>query len=123
MTEEEKPKVEGRKPRRPTRPSKKEFTSEMSGLTDDTFDIGHSKYAAKYERSVDAIARYVQEQYKSGADVVAMRELIAPTVTMPTFPADPNNQEALQIYGKKNCAKRERKAYKSKKAKKGPTLL
>jgi hypothetical protein len=99
MTEEEKPKVEGRKPRRPTRPSKKEFTSEMSGLTEDTFDIGHSKYAAKYERSVDAIARYVQEQYKSGADVaLAMQELIAPIVTMPTFPADPSNQEALQIW-------------------------
>jgi hypothetical protein len=31
ITKEEKPKVEGRKPRRPTRPSK-EFTSEMSGL-------------------------------------------------------------------------------------------
>jgi hypothetical protein len=99
MTEEEKPKVEGKKPRRPTRPSKKEFTSEMAGLTEDTFDIGHPKYAAKYERSVDAIARYVQEQYKSGADVaLAMRELIAPTVTMPTFPADPNDQEALQIW-------------------------
>jgi acyl carrier protein len=41
----------------------------MAGLTEDTFDIGHPKYAAKYERSVDAIARYVQEQYKSGADV------------------------------------------------------
>ena len=41
----------------------------------------------------------MQEQYKSGADVaLAMRELIAPTVTMPTFPADPNDQEALQIW-------------------------
>jgi hypothetical protein len=99
MTEEEKPKVEGKKPRRPTRPTKKEFTSEMGGLTKDTFDVGHLKYAAKYERSVDAIARHVQEQYKSGADVaLAMRELVAPTVTMPTFTADPNNQEALQIW-------------------------
>ena len=101
MTEEQekKPKVEGKKPQRPARPQKKEFTSEVVGLAAHTFDIGHPKYAAKYERSVDAIARYVQEQYKSGAEVaLAMRELVAPTVTMPVFLADPNDQEALQIW-------------------------
>jgi hypothetical protein len=27
-----------------------------------------------------------------------MRELVAPTVTMPTYPADPNDQEAIQIW-------------------------
>ncbi len=97
--QEKKPKVEGKKPHRSARPQKKEFTSEVVGLATHTFDIGHPKYAAKYERSVDAIARYVQEQYKSGADIaLAMRELVAPTVTMPVFPADPNNQEALQIW-------------------------
>ena len=101
MTEEQekKPKVEGKKPQRPARPQKKEFTSKVVGLAAHTFDIGHPKYAAKYERSVDAIARYVQEQYKSGAEVaLSMRELVAPTVTMPVFLADPNDQEALQIW-------------------------
>ena len=98
-TEEQKPKVEGKKARRPARAYKKEFTTTTVGLEEDTFDIGHPKYAAKYERSVDAIARHVQTDYKSGADVaLAMRELVAPTVTMPTYPADPNDQEAIQIW-------------------------
>ena len=98
-TEEDKPKLEGKKPRRPTRAYKKEYTSAMAGLEEDTFDIGHPKYAAKYERSVDAIARHVQQEYKAGADVaLAMRELTVPTVTMPTFPTDPNDQEAIQIW-------------------------
>ncbi len=97
--QEKKPKVEGKKPYRPARQQKKEFASEVVGLTTHTFDIGHPKYAAKYERSVDAIARYVQEQYKSVAEVaLAMRELVAPTVKMPVFPTDPNDQEALQIW-------------------------
>ena len=56
MSEEQKPKVEGKKPRRPTKPQKKEYTTRMVGLEEDTFDIGHPKYAAKYERSVDAAA-------------------------------------------------------------------
>ena len=98
-SDEQKPKVEGKKARRPTRAYKKEFVTTTVGLEEDTFDIGHPKYAAKYERSVDAISRHVQKEYKSGADVaLAMRELIAPTVTMPTYPADPNNQEAIQIW-------------------------
>jgi hypothetical protein len=41
----------------------------MVGLEEDTFDISHPKYLAKYEKSVDAIARYVQQEYRSGADV------------------------------------------------------
>ena len=91
--------MEGKKARRPPRAYKKEYTTAMVGLEEHTFDIGHPKYAVKYERSVDAIARHVQQEYKSGADVaLAMRELVAPTVTMPTYPADPNDQEAIQIW-------------------------
>jgi hypothetical protein len=87
MSEEQKPKVEGKKPRRPTKPQKKEY------------DIGHPKYAAKYERSVDAIARYVQQEDRSGAEVArGMQELVTPTVTMPTYPSDPNDQEKIQIW-------------------------
>jgi hypothetical protein len=71
----------------------------MVGLEEDTFDIGHPKYAAKYERSVDAIARYMQHENKSGAKVAwGMRELVTPTVTMPTYPSDPNDQEKIQIW-------------------------
>ncbi len=104
-TEEDKPKVEGKKPRLPTRAYKKEYTSAMAGLEEDTFDRGHPKYAAKYEHSVDAITRHVQQEYKAGADVaLAMRELTVPTVTMPTFPADPSDQEAYKS-GRKSSAR------------------
>ena len=48
MAEEQKPKVEGKKPHRAARPQRKEFTSEVVGLTTHTFNIGHPKYAAQY---------------------------------------------------------------------------
>jgi hypothetical protein len=60
-TKEQKPKVEGEKACQPYRAYKKDYTSAMAGLKEDVFDIGHSKYAAKYKRSVEAIARYVQQ--------------------------------------------------------------
>ena len=107
MAEEQKPKVDGKNPRQAVKPQRKEFTSKVVGLITHTFNIGHPKYAAQYERSVDTIARYAQEQYKSGADVtLAMRELVAPSVIMPVFPTDPNNQEALQIWKEELCEKR-----------------
>jgi hypothetical protein len=65
MGKEQKPKVEGKKPRRAIKPQKKEFTTGMVWLEEDTSDIGHLKYATKYKRSVDAIARYVQQKYRS----------------------------------------------------------
>ncbi len=46
-TDEQKPKVEGKKARRPTRAYKKEYMTAMVGLEEDTFNIGHPKYAAK----------------------------------------------------------------------------
>ena len=51
------PKVEGR-PRFPRRlgATRKEFVTKVVGLETHTFDIGNSKYASKYQKSVDAIA-------------------------------------------------------------------
>ena len=40
-----------------------------------------------------------------------MRELVVQTVTMSTFPADPNDQEAIQISGRRNFARSEHRAY------------
>jgi hypothetical protein len=57
---ESKPKVEG-KPRFPWRPARnvvvtgKEFITKVVGLETHTFDIRNAKYAAKYQKSVDAI--------------------------------------------------------------------
>ncbi len=57
MSEEQKQKVEGKKPSRPIKPQKKEFTTSVVGLEMHTFDIGKAKYASQYEQSVDSIAR------------------------------------------------------------------
>ncbi len=62
---EAKPKIEGakkfRRPMRaPRQPTKKEFVMKVLGLKSHTFDIGNVKYAAKYKKTVDAIANYTQ---------------------------------------------------------------
>jgi hypothetical protein len=55
------PKIEGkknfnRKPARHAGLAKKDFVSKVVGLESHTFDVGEAKYAAKYQKSVDAIA-------------------------------------------------------------------
>ena len=65
------PKIEGAKKfHRSTRaagPIKKEFITTVLGLESHTFDIGNVKYAAKYKKTVDAIANHIQRKYKDGA--------------------------------------------------------
>ena len=41
----------------------------MTGLEQDTFDIGHAKYAAKYAKSLKAILLYIRANYKQGAAI------------------------------------------------------
>jgi hypothetical protein len=83
---EAKPKIEGpKKFRQPMRaagqPTKKEFVTKVLGLEIHTFDIGNAKYAAKYKKTVDAIANYMQREYKGGADIAkAIKELSLPTL-------------------------------------------
>ena len=74
------PKVDGAKKfRRPTRaagPIKKDFVTKVLVLESHTFDIGNMKYTAKYKKTVDAIANYIQREYKGGADIAkAIKEL------------------------------------------------
>ena len=89
---EAKPKIEGAKKfRRPMRaagqPTKKEFVTKVLGLESHTFDIGNAKYAAKYKKTVDAIANYIQREYKGGADIAkAIKELSLPTPQVPGYP-------------------------------------
>jgi hypothetical protein len=59
---ETKPKIEWNRPRRPARapgPAKKEFMTKVLGLKSHTFNIGNPKYAAKYKKTVDAIANHI----------------------------------------------------------------
>jgi len=86
-----KPKVEGKRPaRRPARsgaPARREFVSKVVGLETHTFDIGNAKYAAKYQKSVDAIANHIQKEYKGGPEIAkAIRDLSLPTIVIPTYP-------------------------------------
>jgi hypothetical protein len=89
---EAKPKIEGAKKfRRPMRaagqPAKKEFITKVLGLESHTFGIGNTKYAAKYKKTVDAIANYIQREYKGGADIAkAIRALSLPTLQVPGYP-------------------------------------
>jgi hypothetical protein len=85
MTEEQRPKVEGKNSRQPARPPKKEFMSNGAGLKTYMFDIGNAKYAAKYKKSLNAITNYAQREYKGGPEIAkAWRDLVLPTITVPT---------------------------------------
>ncbi len=86
-----KPKVEGKRPyRRPVSsgaPARKEFVSKVVGLETHTFDIGNAKYAAKYQKSVDAIANHIQKEYKGGPEIAkAIRDMSLPKVAIPAYP-------------------------------------
>ncbi len=58
-----KPKIEGAKkfgrPARAAGPIEKEFVTKVLGLESHTFDIRNTKYAAKYKKTVNAIANHI----------------------------------------------------------------
>ena len=88
---EVKPKIKGaRKYCRHTRavgPIKKEFSTQVLGLESHTFNIGNEKYVAKYKKTVDSIANYIQREYKDRADITkAIQELSLPSLQIPGFP-------------------------------------
>ena len=83
---EAKPKIEGAKKfhqhmRAARQPTKKEFVTNVLGLESHTFDIGNTKYAAKYKKMVDAIANYIQRESKGGTGITkAIKALSLPTL-------------------------------------------
>ena len=89
---EAKPKIEGAKKFcRPMRaagqPTKKEFVTKVLGLESHTFDIGNVKYVAKYKKTVDAIADYIQREYKGGVDIAkTIKALSLLTLQVPGSP-------------------------------------
>ena len=88
---EVKPKIKGaRKYCRHTRavgPIKKEFSTQVLGLESHTFNIGNEKYVAKYKKTVDSIANYIQREYKDRAAIAkAIKELSLPSLQIPGFP-------------------------------------
>ncbi len=89
---EAKPKIEGSKKfcrpmRAAVQPTKKLFVTKVLGLESHTFDIGNAKYVAKYKKTVDAIANYIQREHKGGADIAkAIKELSLLTLQVPGYP-------------------------------------
>ena len=85
-------KIEGkknfnRKPARYAGLAKKEFVSKVVGLESHTFDVGEAKYAAKYQKLVDAIANHIQKDYKGGPEMAqAIRDLELPVIDVPAYP-------------------------------------
>ncbi len=60
-------------------PTRKEYVMKAVGLESHTFDIGHAKFAAKYQKTVEAIANHIQKDYKGGPEIAkALRDLSLP---------------------------------------------
>ncbi len=82
-------KVEGKKAQKPINrsgPIREEYTSKVVDLEYHTFDIVNTKYAAKFKKSVDAIAFHVQHEYKSGPNIAkAIRDLVLPSMSLPPY--------------------------------------
>jgi hypothetical protein len=86
---ETKPKIEGkhhsRRPGRNVGPARKEFLTKVLRLESHTLDIGNVKYMAKYQKTVDAIANYIQKEYKGGPEIAkAIRDLTLLTIAIPS---------------------------------------
>jgi hypothetical protein len=89
------PKVEGRGKRnfrkgaspRNVGPTRKEYVTKVVGLESHTFDIGHAKFAAKYQNTVNAIANHIQKDYKGEPEITkALRDLSLPVIDIPNYP-------------------------------------
>jgi hypothetical protein len=95
---------EGKKAQRPTNrsgPTRKEHTSKVLGLESHTFDVGKAHYAAKFQKSVDAIAIHIKREYKGGPNIAnAIRDLVLPSVSLPPYPTGTsgNQPDPGEIY-------------------------
>ena len=85
-------------------PTRKEYVTKVVGLESHTFDIGHAKFAAKYQKTVEAIANHIQKDYKGGPEIAkALRDLSLPVIDIPTTPPGLAEQLTWEryTYGKK----------------------
>ena len=96
---EAKPKIEGAKkfrmPARATAPLK-EFSAKVLGLESHTFEIRNTKYAPKYNKTVDDIVNHIQKEYKvRAATAKAIKALSHPTLHIPGYPTAKNGATAV----------------------------
>jgi hypothetical protein len=63
--------------------------TKVVGLESHTFNIGHAKFAAKYQKMVKAIANHIQKDYKGGPNIAkALQDLSLPVISIPNYPTD-----------------------------------
>ncbi len=68
-------------------PTRKEYVTMVVGLERHTFDIGHAKFAAKYQKTIEAIANHIQKDYKGGPEIAtALQDLSLPVIDIPNYP-------------------------------------
>jgi hypothetical protein len=89
----------GRNPLRPVRssaPIRKDFTTKIVSLENDTFDVGDAKFAAKFQKLLEVIAIHIQREYKGGPDIAkGIRDLVLPMFTPPTHPLPEGSPPAV----------------------------
>ncbi len=67
-------------------PARKEFVTKVAGLKNHTFDVGYAKYAAKYQKTVAAVANHIQRNNKGRLKIAkAIRDMILPTIVTPNY--------------------------------------
>jgi hypothetical protein len=65
-------------------PTRKEYVTKVVCLESHTFDIGHAKSAAKYQKTIKAIANHIQKDYKGGLEIAkALQDLSLPVIDIP----------------------------------------
>ena len=94
-TTETKPKVEGGKNHRDCRcynesngittTTRTEYKTKITGLEEDSYDVGEAKFAAKFQKSTKNIALYVQRKYTDGVSMAHDMKLMKVTnITLPS---------------------------------------
>jgi len=67
---------------------KSDHKTKTAGLEEDTYDVGEARFAAKFQKTTDNIALYVQREYTDGAAVAFdMKAMVATVVVLPPMPA------------------------------------
>jgi hypothetical protein len=107
-------------------PTRKEYVTKVVGLESHTFNIGHAKFAAKYQKMVEAIANHIQKDYKGGLEIAkTLRDLSLPVIdTSQTTP--PGSAEQLTweryTYGKKMSRRQRGRSPSSRRTRNANTL-
>ena len=80
-----------------TTTTRTEYKKRITGLKEDTYDVGKAKFSAKFQKSTENISLYVQPEYTDGASMAHDMKLMKVTsITLPSPPiAGSNNSDAF----------------------------